>query len=516
MAKSIHSSLKTAAKDTSLVFVGMAVSQALWFFSRLLITANVTREELGVYSLTVAIISVVAPLTGLGLWEGATRFISIYLGQDRNEAAFAVRRASLRIGILSGAASCAILFLASGVLSEYVFYKPELSLPLACMSFYIPVYVLTIVFASILRGYGMIGPNVYFLELGQPALFLLFIGVVFLVGLPFISVIYAYVLSMTVVFIMISRYARGRIEAIPVLVGFDRVTAGELMRFSLTVFSVDVMFLIFRWADTLMLGRYGTIDEVGVYSISVTLAAFLIFPHLALDTAYMPIAGELYAGNRSADLARTYRVLTKWIFSVSLPIFFILFFFPEMTITFLFGQRFAAAAVPLRILSIGYLIDTFLGSNSLLLLVMGFSGAVLKVAGAGAVLNVLLNYILIKHLGLGTSGAALASMASFAFISLGYSVVLYRVSGIHPLSSVYMKPIIGSAVVGLMIYGAAKNLPLHFWMLPLYFCLFVAGYITLLFLTHAIDAEDIFLFASILEKAGISPETAKRITGRML
>ncbi len=145
-----------------------------------------------------------------------------------------------------------------------------------------------------------------------------------------------------------------------------------------------------------MLGRYGTAEEVGVYSVSVSLAAFLTLPLVALWYVYMPVAGELYAKNRSSDLARTYQVLTKWIFSVTLPVFFILFFFPEMTITFLFGERFADSAAPLRILSLGYLFTAFMGTNSMLLLVMGLSKAVMKISAAGAVLNIILNYILHK------------------------------------------------------------------------------------------------------------------------
>jgi O-antigen/teichoic acid export membrane protein len=271
------------------------------------------------------------------------------------------------------------------------------------------------------------------------------------------------------------------------------------------------MFLMFRWADTLMLGRYGSAAEVGVYSVSVTLAAFLTLPLVALDVVYMPIAGELYAKNRSSDLAKTYQVLTKWIFSVTLPVFFILFFFPEITITFLFGERFTDSALPLRILSVGFLFNAFLGTNSMLLLVMGRSQAVMKVAACGTMLNIVLNYILIKKIGLGMEGAAFASMGSFLAIGLGYSFVLYRSSGIHPFATGYLKPVVGSALIGVVIYGAAKSLPLLSWMLPVYFLLFIFGYVVSLILTRSLDAEDVFLFGEILKRAGIDPELTQKM-----
>jgi O-antigen/teichoic acid export membrane protein len=208
-------------------------------------------------------------------------------------------------------------------------------------------------------------------------------------------------------------------------------------------------------------------------------------------------------------------VLTKWIVSSTLPAFFILFFFPEMTITFLFGERFLASALPLRILSVGYLFSAFMGTNILLLLVLGHSRAVMKVSAAGTVLNVLLNYLLIKHLGLGIEGAAVSSTFSLIAVGCGYSFVLYRLSGMHPVVSGFLKPVIGSAVIGAVIYVIAKNLPLYFWMLPLYFLLYIGGYIASLVITRSLDAEDVFLFEKILQKAGLTPEATRKVIAKI-
>jgi O-antigen/teichoic acid export membrane protein len=151
----------------------------------------------------------------------------------------------------------------------------------------------------------------------------------------------------------------------------------------------------------------------------------------------------------------------------------------------------------------------------MLLLAMGHSGTVMKVFTVGTVLNICLNYLLIKHSDLGMLGAAVSSMASVSTISIGGSFVLYRLSGMHPFAAGYLKPVIGSAIIGVVIYAAAKSFPLYFWMLPVYFLLYIAGYVGLLFLTKSLDAEDAFLLENILEKAGVRPETARKITRRI-
>ncbi|MGC2063686.1 MAG: MATE family efflux transporter [Thermodesulfovibrionales bacterium] len=514
MSNGITSSLRTAAKGTAFVLAGMAASQALWFVIRLLLVRNLSKEDLGMYSLVIAVVSIVSMMASVGLWEGATRYISIFLGQGRKVEAAAVHRSSLMIGAAAGTGACVVLLLFSGVLSRYIFYKPELSTPLMVMSFFIPVFVMAFIIASILRGYGTIIPKVYFMDIGQPLLFFGLLCLIFLLGLSFISIIWAYVLSMAAVFVLIAYYGYRKTGVGPFAFRGGGYV-GELLKFSVPILSLDITSLILRWADTLMLGRYRSAEEVGVYSVSVSLAVFLTLPLMALDNVYMPIAGELYAQDRSADLARSYQVLTKWIISVTLPIFFILFFFPGMTITLLFGERFADSVLPLRILSLGYLFNAFMGTNILLLLVLGLSKAVMKVCAAGTLLNVLLNYVLIKQIGLGTEGAALSSMVSLLATGGGYSYVLYKHSGLKPIASGLLKPVIGSAVIGAIIYAVAKSLPLYFWMLPVYFLLYICGYIALLILTRSLDAEDVFLFGEILKKAGVAPEAAQKIIGKI-
>jgi O-antigen/teichoic acid export membrane protein len=514
MSAGVNSSLRTTVKGATLIFAGMVISQVLWLITKLLIVGNLSKEDLGIYTLVVAIVSIIAPLASLGLWEGSTRFISIFSGQGRKEDADSVHRSSLLIGAISGTATCISLFLLSGIISSYVFYKPELSLPLMAVSLFIPSYVMTVILASVLRGYGIISPKVFFIDIGQPLFFLIPLGFIFIAGMPFISIIYAYAVSMVIVYALTAWYGYRKTGIGPfVFLGAGHI--GELLKFSIPILAIDIMFLIFRWVDTLMLGRYVSAGVVGVYSVSVTLAAFLSLPLLALDIVYMPIAGELYASNRSPELARTYQVLTKWIFSVTLPIFFILFFFPEMTIIFLFGERFVDAALPLRILSIGYLFTAFMGTNSMLLLVMGLSRSVMKISAAGTFLNILLNYILIKHIGFGMQGAAISSMVSFIAIGSGCAVVLYRRSGMHPIVSVYLRPVLGSAVIGVIIYAVAKNLPLYSWMLPVYFLLYVCGYVASLIFTKSLEAEDVFLLGEILKKAGVAPELINNVIWRI-
>jgi O-antigen/teichoic acid export membrane protein len=323
---------------------------------------------------------------------------------------------------------------------------------------------------------------------------------------------YSYALAMAVIFISIIFYTFNNIR----LNLKESVWSNkkELLRFSIPLLATSVMAIVLGWTDTLMLGRYATAEDVGVYNVSISLAKLLTFPLGAVSFVFMPIAAEMFSRKQHAELNRTYQILTKWIFSVTLPVFFILFFFPEMTITFLFGTRFVDASDSLRILSVCFLSHAFLGANGVILLVMGMSRIVMQVSIVSAFLNIVLNYVLIKQLGYGVNGASIATLVSYIALNTTTSVILYNYSKIHPITIKYIKPVIGSLIIGMLIYILAKSLPLHYWMLPLYLILFMGCYIVSLVITRSVDDEDILLFEAISKRTGLEMRPIRKILRR--
>ncbi len=94
-------------------------------------------------------------------------------------------------------------------------------------------------------------------------------------------------------------------------------------------------------------------------------------------------------------MKRVYQVLTKWIFLLTLPLFSIMFIFPEVTISFLFGEKYVSAAPALQVLSLGFMFHALLGLNGMTLIVICKS-KLNMIGDTFAVLsNVALNLVLI-------------------------------------------------------------------------------------------------------------------------
>lgn len=513
MSETVDSSLRTAVKGSTLVLFGMTGGLLLWLPIRILIVRATTVEEFGLYSLAITIAAVLSALAPLGTQEGTTRHIAIEQGKGSKDAALSIARSSLHVNITASVAASLVLYALSGVLAHKVFHKPELLLPIRVVSLSIPFTVMAGTLASILRGYGIVRPKVYYLDLGNPIYFLVFLGVVFVLGLSFDGILYAFTATSVLVFVSIASYCYRKtgISPLPYRLGGHY---GELMRFSLPLMVSGIAALVLTWTDTLMLGMYTSAEQVGFYGVSISLSKLMLLPLSALIFVFLPIAGELCGARRLAELNRMYQVLTKWVFAASLPIFFVLFFFPEITITFFFGERLVPASLPLQILAVGFLMHTFLGTNGMLHLAMGNTKFVMLTAIVVAVLNVGFNYAFIKVLGLGTVGAAEASLISYMSGNILNSLALYRWHRMHPFTISYLRPVAGAAVIGVILYAAAKSLPLSFWMLPIYFVLFVGGYALSLLLTRSIEREDISLFEAVSARIGLRLEWLRKIIYR--
>ncbi|MGD2080901.1 MAG: flippase, partial [Nitrospirota bacterium] len=432
------------------------------------------------------------------------------LGKGKRDAALSMARSNLHVSILSSAAVFLALYALSGFMAAKVFYKPELALPVRIVSFSLPFMIMSGAMGSVLRGFGIVKHKVYFQDLGRPLCFLAVLGVVFMLGIPFEGILYAFTLSAALVFVSMAAYGYRQtgISPFPLSPGGHY---GELLRFSLPLMISGIAALVLTWTDTLMLGRYTASEDVGFYGVSISLSKLMLLPLSSLAFVFLPIAGELCGARKLGELNRMYQVLTKWIFAASLPIFFVIFFFPETTISFLYGERLVPAALPLRILAVGFLLHTFMGTNGMLHLAMGNTRFIMLTAISVAVLNIFLNYAFIKVLGLGTAGAAAASLVSYMAGNTVNSIALYQWHRMHPFTVAYLRPVAGAAVIGLLLYAAAKSLPMSFWMLPIYLALFVGGYAASLLVTRSIEREDIVLFEAVSAKTGLRMEGLRKV-----
>lgn len=518
MSEIENQSLQKITKGTGIIFIGSLVALFLAFTGRLVIARYWTESDYGIFSLALVVLNLCVIISSLGLQKGATsRSVAYARGKNETEKIQGLVSASVLLALSASLVLCLTLFLTSEAIAEHIFHEPALITPLKIFSIAIPFFTVINIIVAVFLGFGRVHAKVYFKDILRNLLFLLLLlGVIFL-NLSFSGVFYAYTLSLAILCLLLIVYAT---KHLPVSIGFTAKQAAnpltkELLLFSIPLFGVALLQFIIAWTDTLMLGFLKSSSDVGLYNVAQHLAQFVSSPLGAIFVIYMPITSELYAKGLMPEMRRNFSILTKWLCSATLPLFLILFLFPETVLSFLFGSNYIFAANALRILSLGFIITNFLGPNSATLIAIGEYKFIMWATLAAAVLNIALNISLIPAFGI--LGAAFASVASRTSISLIRCWKLYNLSKAQPLSQNLMKPTLASLALIFSLHFIFENvLTVSLWMLSLLFILYYIIYCSAILFTKSFDQEDMSMLLAIEKRTGVNATPIKKILRRFL
>lgn len=451
-------------------------------------------------------------ISTLGLQNGVSRCIAYARGKNERAKIQGLISSSLWLALTGSLILCLILSFTSEAIALKIFHEPALTVPLKIFAIAIPFITLNNVLVSIFLGFGRVQAKVYFQDILRNAFFLTFLLVVILFNLSFIKIFYAYMISLGILCIILVLYTIKHLHS-PIRIALKppaNPIAKKLLFFSLPLLGVAMLQMIITWTDTLMLGIYKSSAEVGLYNVALPIAQLILIPMGALLPIYGPITSGLYAKNSVPEIRRNYATLTKWIFSSTLPLFLLLFLFPEIVINFLFGANYILASQALRILSLGIIIVNLLGPNGTTLMAVGETKFLMWAIVAAACMNIALNTILIPQWGI--IGAAAATTASLTLHCIIRHVKVHSILGITLLNKNLLKTMISSISIIFIVYHLVGHfLTITFWMLPLLFILFYAIYFMTMLLTRSFDQDDMTMILEIEKRMGLNLSKIKNV-----
>lgn len=501
-------SLGRIAKGTGIIIFGQFLGMGLGFITRIVIARTITQTEYGIFSLGLMLVNIFATISVIGLNQGVPRQLAYY--KSHSEKIKEIVGSSVLIGIFFGFFSFLLLFFTSEVISTRLFDNPTLIEPLRVFSVGIPFLVVVNILTSVFRGFERPVVNVYFSAL-RSVTFLSLVVIIFILQLSLRDIIYAFVFSTVFTCLVISFYS----AKIPIKISLDiKSTVKEMIYFSVPLLGVISIGLIMSWTDIFMLGYFKNSDAVGLYESARPLARFIFILFGSVGFMYNPVASQLFSENRINELKRNYQIITKWMFSITLPIFFIMFLFPSVVLEYTFGLNYVPAANALRILVLGFMFHAFLGVNGLTMVVMGENRLLFSLNLFNAASNIILNIILIPQFGV--TGAALATASSYIMANTLISSYLYRLSGIHPFTKNYLKPLIFSTVIILLIFIISFFLKLTLWLVFISLIAYIVAYFLFLLLSRSFDKEDIDLLLAVERRAGLNLSVLKKILKRFV
>lgn len=508
----VNINLHKVAKSTVIVIIGTLLSTILFFIARLLIIRTWSQNEYGIYSLSLALPTIIIAISALGLKDGVVRNIAVARHKKDEKKISELISISFVVYLLFGIFGSVVLFLLADTIAIKIFHEQNLIIPIKIFSTLIPLTKIIEIIGAIFRGFNDVRPQIFCNEIAKSAFFLIFILFIIWFNFSFIDIFYAFSISMIISCTLIIIYAFKKLSFRKRL-SFKNLnfsTFRELLLFSLPLYGSTMINVAMPWVNTVILGGIKDMASVALYNAVVPLSQVISFPAVALSLAYMPSITGLYAKNKNNEIKRNYTILTKWLFFVALPIFLALFLFSEKILLFLFDESYVAAAYAFRIVCFQGLIISLLGLNTYNLIAIGKTHVILISYLTAAILNITIAFILIPaH---GVNGAAFASIFSIIATNVIMSLSLYVSTKVHPFSKNLIKTVFLSLLLIFGFYFATANL-IKYNILSI-FLFFIFCCLIILFsmlVTKSVDKEDLDMIDILGRKTGIKLEKIKKI-----
>ncbi len=426
------------------VFSGSLVAKAVGFALQVVLGRSFGKTLYGVYSFGLSILRVVRELGTLGLQNGVVRFGAEHRESGDEAALKGTFLAVGGLGIGAGLLLSVAFYLAAPWLAEVALKSTNDPLIFQLFAAGLPFYILTYLGSRMARALGKMRVDVLLDSILQPALFLLLAGILLLFGRGFTTALYAFLAS-TVLAAGASAYAIYRLFP-PLFSSLSpTVNLRSLLRFSLPIVGVSLASMGLARADRIMLSPLAGEEAVGLYTAASKMSVQLRFVLFALTAAFSPVISELYHSDRTDELARLYADTVRWITIGTLPLAVVLIVFAP-DIMAIFGPDFREGAVLLRLLSVAYVVVAGSGSVGHMLQMSDHQDFTFWVNAGTAVLNIGLNWTLIRWYGV--VGAAIATGTAHILGNLFQLWGLYHFTRIQPFRWNLWKPLAAAVASG--------------------------------------------------------------------
>ncbi|MBU0586616.1 flippase [Candidatus Micrarchaeota archaeon] len=521
---------KTMVKGTIWGLIGNIALKLITLVYLTITTRLFSQDAIGTFYLGLSIISVLSIFGDLGIVLAFTRFIPYYIGRGEKRKAFALLKGAYWfIMVFSLLLAVCIAIASVEIAARYG--NPELATVLNILAFFILVNGLFSINSYALISLKRIKDQMLIVN-GQNLLkVIITVGYMLLVGSNAAVLSFGHLFSFLIMLIISFWFLR------PVLAELKREgeitfkeqvdALKEALPFGFVLTIIASMWVILSSSDRILLGYMLQASEaasaIAVYSMATSLASMLlvIFGG-AINTVFLPSISELYSKGKQKEMNHTTAFATRWAIMLMVPPTILFVVFPAEAMGIVYGAAYSSGAFVLMLFSLGFFIRGISLTHGSILAAIRVLKIELIISILAAIVNIVLNILLIPKYGM--EGAALASMASFAIITIMLLYYSKKIIGGTFLSG-SLKPLIAGIVIcvvflllkahvaavfsislpkitsgiGEVIYEKIFQLAI----LGGFFTLMVASYVLLLVLLKAFEKDDRTLLLGGLRKLRI-------------
>ena len=505
--------LNTFVKTSIFVFFSIALSKIFTYAYKIIIARNFGAGVYGNFSLAIIITGFFVAFASLGFSDGLVRYISYYLGKKDKARIKYFISVTTRLMLCSGIIGGVLLFFLADIIAVGIFKDSELAVFLKIFSVIVPLSLLGSISIAFLRSYERAKTASFLTGIFHNGIRLAIIISLIALGFGMLSVSYSYVLSYAFVIIAAIYLAKNqllRVMRSPVTL--KNSEKGKLLReifaYSWPLVLVGLLFSMFYWIDSLVLGYFTNSETVGFYSAAITLVGLFVMAPDLFSQLFLPVISKELSRDNKTVIRTLTKQITRWIYMFNIPIFAIIFFFPGAILNLFFGPIFMVAQTPLRILALGGMFSGFINTFTNLLSAKKETKLILYDFATFSAVNLMLNVLLIQYSMTGVAIGTAVSWVGFyftlffqikkkyGFYPMKRNVARVTCVAIVPLMTLYVMALFfGQSRSGMLISAGV----------------FGIVYVALLIATKSLDERDWAVVRDIKDKVARSVTPAVKL-----
>ena len=334
---------------------------ALSFAVAASITRTVGQEVAGLYFFGTAIVGVLVSFGSLGLNNAVLKHVAIFYNQNNPMALNGIVNKSV---LWAASASILVVVIAMVGLRQLGPRELEVYAPLEPFIFSVPGLVIVALLAHAIQGTNKLISSMLIGGIIQPLVF--FALILAIEPQTTFDLAKCYTTSALLTTAITAIY-----WVTSVKFTFSMDFSSDHLRkssFSLLVFQVFQQFTLV--IGQVILGVWGTAEEVAVFSVALKLASITSFVMFAVNRVAAPKFAALHSEGDTLGLSLAVRHSKRIMLLGSLPILIIFLLLPDFVLG-LFGSEYQSGAWILRLLALVQLMSVWVGSVSYLLIMTG-------------------------------------------------------------------------------------------------------------------------------------------------
>jgi O-antigen/teichoic acid export membrane protein len=191
--------------------------------------------------------------------------------------------------------------------------------------------------------------------------------------------------------------------------------------------------LLMGWSDVFVLGFFVSEEKIGIYSTAIKLATVVSFIYNAIATIAAPKIANFYHQKNQHKLKETVTYSSRIMLLFSLPIFILLFLFPEFFLS-IFGEEYIIGKNVLRILLLAQFTNVITGPVGPIFNMTNKHKLLQKFISIALVFNIIFSLLLVQRFEL--EGVAIASGLGMILWNVLGALYIYRHMEIKTWASV--------------------------------------------------------------------------------